>query len=127
MAEELCGSTSGKGGTAISRNHEWWTEEVAKAVGEKREAWKVIEGMRDRGEQPPTGLRHMYDQNKKATRRTVARTRRRMEEELYRKLVEGGGKNMIFKMARDRTMDGRDVKKGAVIKDNNGRFISEIK
>ena len=28
---------------------------MAKAVGEKREAWKMIEGIRDRGEQSPTG------------------------------------------------------------------------
>ena len=46
-------------------------------------------------------------------------------EELYRKLDEDGGKNMIFKMARDRTEDGRDVKRGAVIKDNNGRLNTE--
>ena len=26
-------------------------------MGEKREAWKMIEGFRDRGEQPPTGLK----------------------------------------------------------------------
>ena len=32
---------------------------------------------------------------------------------------------MVFKMARDRTDDGRDVKRGVVIKDNNGRFITE--
>ena len=32
---------------------------------------------------------------------------------------------MIFKMARDRTDDGGDIKRGAVIKDNNGRFITE--
>ena len=50
-----------------------------------------------------------------------------MEEELYRKLDEYGGKQMIFKMARDRTEDGRDVKRGAVIKDNNGRLITESK
>ena len=30
-------------------------------------------------------------------------------------------------MARDRTDDGRDVKRGAVIKDNYGRFITESK
>ena len=53
------------------------------------------------------------------------RARRSMEEELYRKLDEGGGKQMIFKMARARTEDGRDVKRGAVIKDNNGRLITE--
>ena len=34
---------------------------------------------------------------------------------------------MIFKMARDRTEDGRDVTRGAVIKDTNGRLITEIK
>ena len=30
-------------------------------------------------------------------------------------------------MARYRTEDGRDVKRGAVIKDNNGRLITESK
>ena len=53
------------------------------------------------------------------------RARMSMEEELYRKLDEDGGKKMIFKMARVRTEDGRDVKRGAVIKDNNGRLITE--
>ena len=57
---------------------------MAKAVGEKREAWKMIEGIRDRGEQPPTGLKHLYGQKKKAARRTFDRARRSMEEELYR-------------------------------------------
>ena len=43
VAEELCGRTSGKGGTPRSRNQGWWTKEVAKAVGEKRKAWDMIE------------------------------------------------------------------------------------
>ena len=34
---------------------------------------------------------------------------------------------MIFRMAWDRTEEGRDVKRGAVIKDNNGRLNTEIK
>ena len=50
-----------------------------------------------------------------------------MEEELYRKLDEYGTKKMIFKMAWDRTEDGREVKRGAMIKDNNGRLITENK
>ena len=97
--------------------------EVAKAVWEKREAWKMIECINDRGEQPP---RNMYGQ-KKAARRAVDRARRSMEEELYRKLDEDGGQKIIFKMARDRTEEGRGVKRGAAIKDNNGRFITESK
>ena len=34
---------------------------------------------------------------------------------------------MIFKMARDRTEDGSDAKRGAVIKYNKGRLITECK
>ena len=86
VAEELYGRTSGKGGTPRSRNQRLWTEEVAKAMGEKREAYKMIEGIRDRGEQPPTGLRHLYGHEKKAARRAVDRAWRSMEEELYRNL-----------------------------------------
>ncbi len=68
------------------------TEEMAKAVGEKRGAWKMIEGIIDLGEQPPTSLGHLCGQKKKAARRAVDRARRSMEEELYRKLDEDGGK-----------------------------------
>ena len=62
VAEKLCGRMSGKGDTPRNRNQEWWTEDVA--VEEKREARKMIEGIRDRGEQPPTGLKHLYGQKK---------------------------------------------------------------
>ena len=34
---------------------------------------------------------------------------------------------MIFKTARDRTEEGRDVNRGAVINDNNERLITESK
>ena len=95
--------------------------------GEKREAWKMIECIKDIGEQPPTSLKHLYGQKKKAATRTVDRARRSMQEELYRKLDEDGGKKTIFKMTRNITEDGRDVKRGAVIKDNNGRLITESK
>ena len=98
---------------------------MAKAVGEKQKAWNMIDCIKIRGEQPPTSLKHLYGQKKKAARRAVDKARRSMEEELYRKLDEDGGKQMIFKMARYRTEDGREVKRGAVIKDNNGRLITE--
>ena len=92
VAEELCGRTSGKGSTETNDG------------GRKRwrRQWKMIEGFRDIGEQPPTGLRHLYGQKKKAARRAVDIARMSIEEELYRNLDDDGGKTMIFKMARDR-------------------------
>ena len=50
-----------------------------------------------------------------------------MEEELYRTLDGDGGKKIIFNMARGITEEGRDVKRGAVIKDNYRRLITESK
>ena len=54
--------------------------------------------------------------------------RARIEEyggRLYRKLVEYGSKKMIFTMERERTENGIDMKRCAVIKDNYGRLIIE--
>ena len=118
VAEEMCGRTSGKGGRL--KNQEWWTDEVARAVDEKREVWKKIETIRDRGEQPSVAMKHLYGRKKKAARRAVDKARQKMEEELHKNLDEDGGKRMIYKMALDRNEESKDVKRGSVIKDKNG-------
>ena len=50
-------------------------------MGEKREAWKMIESIRDRGDQPHTGVMHLYGETKKAAMRAVNKARRIMKEE----------------------------------------------
>ena len=121
----MCGRTSGKGGR--SKNQEWWNDEVARAVDEKREVWKKIEKIRDRGEQPSVAMNHLYGRKKKAARRAVDKAKQKMEEELYKKLDEDVGKRMIYKMARDRNEESKDVKIGPVLKDNNGTLITDHK
>ena len=49
IADIFCGSTSGKGASSRDRNEVCCMEEVAKAVGEKKEVWKRIEKIKDRG------------------------------------------------------------------------------
>ena len=70
----------------MDRNQVRWTEEVAKAVGEK-EVWKRIEKNKDGGRQPDVGLLQLYGQNKKA-RRAVDKARNNMEEEVHNKLAD---------------------------------------
>ena len=123
VAEEMCGRTSGKGGR--SKNQEWWTDEVARAVDEKREVWKKIEMIRDRGEQASVAMKHLYGRKKKAARRAVDKAGQKMEEELYKKLGEDGGKRIIYKMAWDRNEESKDVKRGSVIQDKNGTLITD--
>ena len=87
VAEELCGRTSGKVGIwglhreaeTKDRGRKRWRGGV-----EKRETWKMMEGIRDRGEQLPTpGVMHLYGHKKNAVRRAVDRAWRSMEDELY--------------------------------------------
>ena len=48
-----------------------------------------------------------------------------MEADVYSKLDEDGGKKMIYNMARDRDENSKDVKGGTVIKDRNGKLVTE--
>ena len=48
-----------------------------------------------------------------------------MEADVYSKLDEDGGKKMIYKMARDRDENSKDVKGGTVMKDRNGKLVTE--
>ena len=91
VAEELCGRTSGKVGIwglhreaeTKDRGRKRWRRQWGGGV-EKRETRKMMEGIRDRGEQPPTpGVMHLYGHKKNAVRRAVDRAWRSMEDELY--------------------------------------------
>ena len=106
-------------------NQGWWTCEVAEAVCEKKEAWKEIEKTKERGNQPDARMIHTYGQNKRAAKRAVDKARRDMEADVYSKLDEDGGKKIIYKMARDRDENSKDVKGGTVIKDRNRKLVTE--
>ena len=48
-----------------------------------------------------------------------------MQAEVYSKLDEDGGKTMIYKMARDKDENSKDVKGGMLIKNKNGKLVTE--
>ena len=50
-----------------------------------------------------------------------------MEKELYRKLDKDCGKKLIYKMAQERDEDSKDVNTGSVIKDKNGKLVTDRK
>ena len=80
VAEELCGRTSGERRYIGKQKPRMVDGRGDEGSGYKREAWKMIEGIRDRGEQPITSLKHLYGQKKKAAKRAVDRARISMEE-----------------------------------------------
>ena len=122
-AEELCGRSTGMGGKA-RKNQEWWTTEVASAIREKKEAWKVIEHIKVNGNQPDGGMLHLYGQKKKAAKKAVDKARNDMEADVYTKPDDDAGKMMIYKMARHRNENSNDVKRGTFITDRNGKLVT---
>ena len=107
-----------------SCNQGWWTSEIAEAVCEKKEAWREIEKTKEKGNEPDARMIHTYGQKREA-KRAVDKASRDMEADVYSKLDEDGGKKMIYKMARDRDENSKDVKGGTVMKDRNGKLVTE--
>ena len=88
----------------------------------------MIEGFRVRREHPCTHRdKAPVWPEEEGSQEGCGRARRSTDKELHRKLDADGGNTMIFKMARDRTEDGRDVEIGAVIDDTGSRLITESK
>ena len=58
---------------------------MVKVIGEKKEVWKRIEKIKDRGEHLDADLLHLYGQNKKAASGAVDKARNYMEAEVYNK------------------------------------------
>ena len=90
----------------------------------KKESGKVIEKIKVNGNQPDGGMLHLYGQKKKAAKKAVDKARNDMEVDLYTKLDEDAGKKMIYKMARHRNENSKDVKGGTFIKDRNGKLVT---
>ena len=55
----------------------------------------------------------------------MEKARADMEDNIYKQLDEDGGRKLIYKMARDRKEEGVDVKGGRVIKDQDGKLVTD--
>ena len=75
-----------RGSSSRRKNETCWTEDVAKAIGEKTEIWNMIEVTTENGEQLNTILKHLYGQTKKVAWRAMDKAKREMEEKVRRGL-----------------------------------------
>jgi len=48
-----------------------------------------------------------------------------MEQELYNKLETDRGRKVIYKLAKDRDSDSKDMQGGACIKDTDGKLVTD--
>ena len=109
-----CGIMSGKGDPIKKENQTRWMKEVAKAIGETREVWKMIEVIKENGE-------HIVQRQKKGGKKSRGQSKEK--EELYRKLDEE--KRLIYKLAHERDEDSKDEKGGK--EGNGGGTIQKVR
>ncbi|KAK3507962.1 hypothetical protein QTP70_005447 [Hemibagrus guttatus] len=98
----------------------WWNEEVQDSVQRKRlakEKWDM-----DRTEEN----RQEYKELQHRVKREVSKAKQKAYEELYTRLDTREGQKDLYRLARQRDRDGKDVQQVRVIKDRDGRVLTNL-
>ncbi|KAK3523821.1 hypothetical protein QTP70_010433 [Hemibagrus guttatus] len=96
----------------------WWNEEVQDSVQRKRLAKKKWD--MDRTEEN----RQEYKELQRRVKREVSKAKQKAYEELYTRLDTREGEKDLYKLARQRDRDGKDVQQVRFIKDRDGRVLT---
>ncbi|KAK3571166.1 hypothetical protein QTP86_003662 [Hemibagrus guttatus] len=96
----------------------WWNEEVQDSVQRKRLAKKKWD--MDRTEEN----RQEYKELQHRVKREVSKAKQKAYDELYTRLDTREGEKDLYRLARQRDRDGKDVQQVRVIKDRDGRVLT---
>ncbi|KAK3518329.1 hypothetical protein QTP86_018784, partial [Hemibagrus guttatus] len=96
----------------------WWNEEVQDSIQRKRLAKKKWD--MDRTEEN----RQEYKELQRRVKREVSKSKQKAYDELYTRLDTREGEKDLYRLARQRDRDGKDVQKVRVIKDKDGRVLT---
>ncbi|KAK3509791.1 hypothetical protein QTP70_011160 [Hemibagrus guttatus] len=96
----------------------WWNEEVQDSIQRKRLARKKWD--MDRTEEN----RQEYKELQRRVKREVSKAKQKAYDELYTRLDTREGEKDLYRLARQRDRDGKDVQQVRVIKDRDGRVLT---
>ncbi|KAK3532082.1 hypothetical protein QTP86_007080 [Hemibagrus guttatus] len=96
----------------------WWNEEVQDSIQRKRLAKKKWD--MDRTEEN----RQEYKELQCRAKREVSKAKKKAYDELYTRLDTREGQKDLYRLARQRDRDGKDVQQVRVIKDRDGRVLT---
>ncbi|KAK3520940.1 hypothetical protein QTP86_018461, partial [Hemibagrus guttatus] len=96
----------------------WWNEEVQDSTQRKRLAKKKWD--MDRTEEN----RQEYKELQRRVKREVSKAKQKAYDELYTRLDTREGEKDLYRLARQRDRDGKDVQQVRVIKDRDGRVLT---
>ncbi|KAK3570234.1 hypothetical protein QTP86_017146 [Hemibagrus guttatus] len=96
----------------------WWNEEVQDSIQRKRLAKKKWD--MDRTEEN----RKEYKELQRRVQREVSKAKQKAYDKLYTRLDTREGEKDLYRLARQRDQDGKDVQQVRVIKDRDGRVLT---
>ncbi|KAK3506239.1 hypothetical protein QTP70_017788 [Hemibagrus guttatus] len=96
----------------------WWNEEVQDSIQRKRLAKKKWD--MDRTEEN----RQEYKELQCRVKREVSKAKQKAYDELYTRLDTRDEQKDLYRLARQRDRDGKDVQQVRVIKDRDGRVLT---
>ncbi|KAK3561504.1 hypothetical protein QTP86_006180 [Hemibagrus guttatus] len=96
----------------------WWNEELQDSIQRKRLAKKKWD--MDRTEEN----RQEYKELQRRVKREVSKAKQKAYDELYTRLDTREGEKDLYRLARQRDRDGKDVQQVRVIKDRDGRVLT---
>jgi replicative superfamily II helicase len=119
VALEVFGVT--KGSSSESKYTWWWTEDVQKAIKEKKECYRSL--FHDRS---AINIER-YKVAKKTAKRAVSEAKGRAYDDLYRRLSTKEEEKYVYKIARIREMKTRDLNQVKCIKDEMDQLLVKLK
>ncbi|KAK3506217.1 hypothetical protein QTP70_002096 [Hemibagrus guttatus] len=96
----------------------WWNEEVQDSIQRNRLAKKKWD--MDRTEEN----RQEYKELQRSVKKEVSKAKQKAYDELYTRLDTREGEKDLYRLARQRDRDGKDVQQIRVIKDRDGRVLT---
>ncbi|KAK3523359.1 hypothetical protein QTP86_029866 [Hemibagrus guttatus] len=96
----------------------WWNEEVQDSIQRNRLAKKKWD--MDRTEEN----RQEFKELQRRVKREVSKAKQKAYDELYTRLDTREGEEDLYRLARQRDRDGKDVQQVRVIKDRDGRVLT---
>ena len=118
LAQMEFGETSGKGSRVGERETWWWNQEVQEKLKDKKEAKKIWDTNRD------DESKVAYNTANKLSDK-LAKARNVAYEKLYQRLETNEGVNELFKIAKQRDRQSKDVQQVRVIKSDSGEVMME--
>ena len=116
-AKKVLGVT--RGGMRHSRETWWWRDDVQESIKGKKDAKKRYD---QSGNQVD---REVYIQKRNEAKRTVARAKEEAYADLYDKLDSREGEKDLYRIAKQRDKASKDIRQVKVIKDVDGKLLTD--